>query len=61
VSARHANVGEHLPRHDARMLSAILRGEHDAARRRRRDVRWAADRVVPLGVTESPWPIEVQS
>jgi hypothetical protein len=59
MSARHADVGQHMPRHAAPRLAAIIRGEHIAARNRRRDVRWATDRPVPLGV--DTWPIEVES
>jgi hypothetical protein len=58
--SRHANVGTHLPRHEAKLLAAMYWGEHQAARARRRTVKWAADRAVPIGVTGDTWPIEVQ-
>lgn len=56
--SRHANIGDHLPRCEAPILAAIIRGEHDAARVRRRSVRWDAKRPVPVAVTEA-WPLEV--
>lgn len=61
MSPRHADVGTHLPRHEASILAAIIRGEHDAARQRRRSVKWAADRPVPIGVTGDSWPLVVES